>query len=226
MDYKYIKTAEDEYKHSLSELTAKSDVTKTLTKSYNRFDQIIAKSINESEVKPACRSGCSFCCYYKVDVRAHEIFAIKEYIDKYFDREKIDGILADANKNAEKIRTLTYDEHMATNIKCPFLIDNACSVYPVRPFKCRNFHAIDVEGCEKSYIEPTNLSIPTTLIESVSLYGTAHSDGFEGAIERAGYDNRAYDLNTALIEAYDEPSSLKRFRKRKRSFVKAVMVLE
>lgn len=226
MELEYRKLAQNEYQNSLSDLSRKNDAIKSLEKSYVRFDQLIAKSISESPVKPACKSGCSFCCFYKVDIRSHEIFAIKEYMDKNFENNKIEEILLFASQNSEKIRSLSYEEHMKTNIKCPFLNESECIIYPVRPFKCRNFHATDVDRCEKSYIEPTNLSIPNSFIESVSMSGNAHSQGFEAAIEKAGYDNRVYDLNTALIEAYSESSSMKRFRKGKKSFIKAVLVLE
>jgi hypothetical protein len=33
---------------------------------------------------PACREGCALCCVFRVEVRAHEVFAIAEHIDATF----------------------------------------------------------------------------------------------------------------------------------------------
>jgi Fe-S-cluster containining protein len=154
------------------------------------------------------------------------MFLIKDYLLNNYSESHIKKVLDDAKSNANLIKTLTHDQHLTTNIKCPFLVENKCSVYLVRPFKCRNFHATDVDACESSFKDPGDLTIKSGFIESVAMFGNAHSQGFEGAVKHAGLDSRAYDLNTALLEVFEEPSALKRFKRGKKTFLKAIEVSE
>lgn len=216
--------ATSEYEKSLVDIGKQKTTPAALKKSYQRFDNIIATSIAEAPEKPACKAGCSYCCYYKVEVKAHEVFLIQEHMQKHFSPNQIKNILGEASNNTAQIKTLTQIEHLSTNIKCPFLIDNQCSIYDVRPFRCRSFHAIDVNGCERSFKDPSNFSITTGLIESVALFSNAISQGFEAAAELSGYDSRTYDLNTAITAIFTEPTALKRYRRGKKAFSTAIEI--
>lgn len=226
MDDIFNEAAVAEYKKATQQLAAEKTTQAALKKSFERYGNLIAKSIEESVTKPACKPGCAYCCYYKVEVRAAEMFLIKDYLLTNYGESRIKKVLADAKSNAALIKTLTHDQHLTTNIKCPFLIENKCSVYLVRPFKCRNFHATNVDGCESSFNDPSDLTIKSGFIESVAMFGNAHSQGFEGAVKNAGLDSRAYDLNTALLEVFEEPSALKRYKRGKKTFLKAIEVSE
>jgi Fe-S-cluster containining protein len=226
MDDIYNKAAVGEYQTALADLSRNRTKNIALIKSYARYEKIIAVAIAESTLKPACKAGCAYCCYYKVEVKAHEVFAIKDHMQKIFSAAQIEQVLGEAEINARLIATLTQEEHVATNIKCPFLRDNTCSVYSVRPFKCRNFHSTNAHSCEQSYADPSNLAITSGFIEPVALLGNAQSQGFEGAVKNVGLDTTTYDLNTALIEAFTAPAALKRFNKGKKSFLNALTVAE
>jgi Fe-S-cluster containining protein len=226
MDDKFNQAALAEFNRSLTELGNSKHKTAALQKSYSRYEKLIAKSIDESTTKPACKAGCAFCCYYKVEVRAHEVFAIKEHLQNNWDNNRIAQVLESAQKNAEIIRNLRPEEHLVTNLKCPFLIDNRCSIYSVRPFKCRNFHATDANTCEATFADPTNLSIENSLIESVASFGNAHSQAFEAATQQLGMDYRAYDFNTALVEVFADPACEKRHKRGKKTFAQAIEILE
>ncbi len=106
------------------------------------------------------------------------------------------------------------------------MVENTCSIYLVRPFTCRNLHSTDYESCEKSHINPADLTIENTFIESVALFGNAHSQGFEAAVQQTGLDLRTYDLNTALIEVFEEPNAMKRYKRGKKAFVDAIEVID
>src|SRR6187551_599544 len=148
-------TALNEYQKSASQLATGKGAAAALKKSYERYDNLIAAAIDESPMKPACKAGCAFCCHYKVEVRAHEMLLIKDYMSKTFSAEKIAAVLAEAEANATIIRTLTPEQHLTTNLKCALLQNNQCSIYPVRPFRCRNFHSTDAQACEQSHGDPS-----------------------------------------------------------------------
>lgn len=191
---------------------------------YRRLDAAVSKAVEESSVKPACRAGCSFCCYYKVEARAVEVLAIRDYVLAKLKPEQIRAIVEQANRNVVEAKTLTHVEHLATNQRCPFLINDQCVVYPVRPSKCRNFHAADIQGCKESYEQPTNLSIPNSYIPAVFDAANGITQGFEGATEHAGFDPRVYDLNSAFLEALKNPKASKRLRSGKKAFLSATIV--
>jgi len=213
-----------EYQKSAAQLATGKDANAALKKSYERYDNLIAKSFNESTTKPDCKAGCAFCCYYKVEARAHEILLIKEYINKQFSAEQIARVKTALEANASIIRNLTPEQHLTTNLKCALLDNNQCSVYPVRPFRCRNFHSTNAQACETSFNDPTNMETATGMIEAVAILADAHTQGFEAATEQTGRDNRIYDFNTALLEALTDEQTLKRYQRGKKTFQQAIEV--
>lgn len=213
-----------EYQKSSTQINKLKDAPAALNKSYERYDNLIAKAFDDATTKPACKAGCAFCCHYKVEVRAHEMLLIKDYMAKNFSAEKIAAVLAGAEANAAIIRTLTPEQHLTTNLKCAFLQDNQCSIYPVRPFRCRNFHSTDAAACEQSFNDPGNMEIATGMIEEVAMLADALTQGFEAAAEQTGKDNRIYDFNTALVEVFSDPSALKRYQRGKQTFQSALVV--
>jgi Fe-S-cluster containining protein len=220
----FQQAALNEFQKSASQLAKGKDATAALTKSYERYDNLIAKTIDASSIKPACKAGCAFCCHYKVEVRAHEMLLIKDYMSKTCSVERIAAVLAEAKNNAAIIRTLTPEQHLTTNIKCPMLQENQCSIYPVRPFRCRNFHSTDANACEQSHGDPSNMEIATGMIEDVAIFADAHTQGFEAAAEQTGRDARIYDFTTALLEAFADPIVLKRYQRGKKTFQQAIEI--
>lgn len=218
-------TAQSEYQRSAAQLKGSKESAIALKKSYERYDNLIAKAFDEATTKPACKAGCAFCCYYKVEARAHEILLIKEYINKNFDTEKAAAVLEGVAANAAIIRTLTPEQHLTTNLQCALLENNQCSIYPVRPFRCRNFHSTDAQACEASFNNPANMEISTGMIEEVAIIADAHTQGFEAAAEQTGRDNRIYDFNTALLEAITDEQPLKRYQRGKKTFQQAIEVI-
>lgn len=226
MNDKFEEAAVSEYERSSGDIAKLKTTLVPLKRAYQRFDKIIATAIEESPTKPACKAGCSYCCYYKVEVKAHEMLLIHEHMQKNLAPALKSQILESAKTNAELIRTLTPQEHLSTNIKCPFLIENQCSIYEVRPFRCRSFHAVKVDGCEASYANPSDFSIATELIEDVSHFSDALSQGFEASAMDSGYDHRTYDLTTALLEVFADDAVEKRYKRGKKVFKTAIEVID
>lgn len=215
--------AQREYEIASEEL-AKRTPQESLSAFYRRHDSAVIQAIERSLVKPACRAKCSYCCYYKVEARAVEVLAVQQYVMSKFKPEQIRQIIEQATRNVEEAKNLTHTEHLATNQRCPFLIDDQCAVYHVRPSKCRNFHAANANGCRESYEQPTNLEIPNSYIPDLFSAANGITEGFELATEEAGLDPRVYDLNSAFIEAMRSPQAAKRMKSGKRTFVKATVV--
>ncbi|MBU1055573.1 MAG: hypothetical protein KKC46_17385 [Proteobacteria bacterium] len=126
-----------------------------LEKIYKIYDDFI------ESIDTVCKQYCSTCCTRDVIMTSVEGYKIIRHIiseDKTHLFEKIK-----ASSAKQRFRPQTTINALAENCKeeddfseviktpmgkCPLLINNACSVYPVRPFACRCF--VSKEDCAKN----------------------------------------------------------------------------
>jgi len=177
--------------------------------SQQRHDSRIAAAPDVGTL--ACRAGCTWCCYFSVDVRAVEVFSILDFVERELPAEVKARIYAELRANSASLKNLDELERMRRNVKCPFLNEGRCSVYAVRPQTCRNYHATNVAGCQQSYEDPDNLEIDPEFAPLVYQAGSAHVDAFTTAMRDAGYDTNVYELNCAFDAALSEPDARQRF---------------
>jgi Fe-S-cluster containining protein len=166
----------------------------------------------------ACRAGCTWCCHFTVDVRAVEVFAILDFLSQSFTPDEKARVLAEIRANSVALQGLGEGERVTRNLRCPFLKDARCTIYAVRPLSCRNYHATDVAGCQQSYDEPENLNIDPDFAPGVYQAGEAHVEAVSSAMDRAGFDVKAYELNCALDAALSDPTARERFEARQEPF--------
>ena len=104
-----------------------------LLDAYGIADTGVAIAIRDTEKKQgkklACGKGCGNCCVHQRDLPLypHEIVGIYWYAT-----EKISGTAREALKS----RLVAGSSASG----CPFLIDQSCSIHPVRPIGCRQFN--------------------------------------------------------------------------------------
>jgi len=158
----------------------------------------------------ACRAGCSWCCYFSVDIRAVEALSIMAFVETELSSAAQARIRTEIEANASLLAGLSDEARMQRNIKCPFLTAGRCQIYSARPQTCRNYHATDVTGCEQSFNEPSNLEIDPDFAPLVYQFGGSHVEAFTKALDDAGYDVAAYELNGALAEAMRDPARVRR----------------
>lgn len=166
----------------------------------------------------ACRAGCAWCCHFTVDVRPVEVFAIIDYVEQELPAAEQARVRAQVEANSGLLRGLDDDARVTRNLRCPFLGDGRCIIYPARPQSCRNYHATDAAGCRQSFEEPENLDIDPEFAPGVYQAGGAHVEAFSLAMADAGYDVKAYELNSALHAAWSDPASRMRFAARDEPF--------
>lgn len=167
----------------------------------------------------ACSAGCSWCCYFSVDVRPVEVFRILDFIETEFSDEQKARVYSEIRAYAAELEGLDEMARMRRNVRCVFLdASGRCGIYPVRPQTCRNYHATCAVGCRQSYEQPDNLEIDPEFAPYVYQAGAAHVDGFSRAMCEAGYDNLAYELNAALAEALSDAGARERFMSKGRPF--------
>ena len=195
----------DETTHAKQEI-AELGPLGALERSQQRHDARLAAAPDAHTL--ACKNGCFWCCYFTVEVRPVEIVRIMQFMDHEMSNEDRERIAAEIHTNAAALASLDDDARLRHNLKCPFLHFGRCSIYAVRPQTCRNYHATDSRGCEKAYREPENDDIDPEFAPLVYQSGGAHVDAFSTAMEEAGYDVGAYELNAALSTALHDAAGL------------------
>ena len=192
-------------------------VLRALESSQQRHDARIAAAPDVGTL--ACRAGCTWCCYFTVDVRAAEVFRILDFVEQSFTPAEKAQVYAEVRANSAALRKLREGERVTRNLKCPFLSEGRCTIYAARPQSCRNYHATNVAGCQQSYEEPGNLDIDPDFAPGVYQSGGAHVEAFNTGMSDAGYDVNAYELNCALDAALSESGARQRFESRLKPFI-------
>lgn len=120
---------------------------KILQTIYTSFE----KWSDNNDAEYACCKGCSTCCSQNVTITATEGEEILKYVLKENMVEQFANALVQATELSRPRYTTNdfakacldgrdIDPETATNHgDCPFLQDNVCTIYPVRPFSCRLF---------------------------------------------------------------------------------------
>lgn len=166
----------------------------------------------------ACKNGCFWCCYFTVDVRAVEVFAILDFMARELSPEEQGRVRREIEANSARLQGLSEMDRMRRNVKCPFLAAGRCTIYEARPQTCRNYHATDATGCRLSYEQPDNTEIDPEFAPLLYQSGGAHVDAFCNSLQELGYDISAYELSTALAAAIADPQSRARFEAKQLPF--------
>lgn len=166
----------------------------------------------------ACQPGCAWCCYFTVDVRPVEVFAILDHVERSLTANEQARVYAEIRETSARVRAFGNEARFTQNIKCPFLHDGRCVIYAARPQSCRNYHATSVAGCRQSFEAPEDLAIDPEFAPGVYQAGSAHVEAFTAAMRERGYDVDAYELSTAFDSALSLPGARERFEARLRPF--------
>lgn len=197
--------------------TATRGVVTAYRNSLARHDQRLAEAPDAKRL--ACRAGCSWCCYFSVDVRPVEVFHILEFMERELSADARKRVETEIAFNNSQLAPMSDIERASRNVKCPFLQSGKCSIYAARPQTCRNYHATDAAGCQKSFQEPENVDIDPEFAPLTYQIGAAHVDAFSEALSEVGYDVAAYELNAALAAALANPTECReRFEAKRKPF--------
>lgn len=103
-----------------------------LLDAYHATDQGVHEAIRREQAQGrqlACAKGCSNCCHTHTDIPVYPLELIGIY---WFATEALQG----AARADLKERLANYSAADG----CPFLLDGACAIHPLRPMACRNFN--------------------------------------------------------------------------------------
>jgi len=125
-------------------------------------DRLIESAVANRETageRISCRKGCSACCRVQpVPVTPPEAIALARLVDALPEprRRAVHASFAAARERlhaaglydvfmrrdpgiTREAATAAARHYMGLGLTCPFLVDDACSIYPDRPFVCRQY---------------------------------------------------------------------------------------
>jgi len=165
---------------------------------YERLDSRIQQSIGGSGIAVACQKGCSWCCRgVKVEVHAPEALVIA---DRIRTEPRVRSALEAA---AARRRTLKLGELAAARDACPFLEQDRCIIYDIRPMTCRNHCCTDVSGCKRTFDHPA-LNVPLSLHMPAVAAASVSVLAMRWALDDLGLDYRNFELTNAVSVALQE----------------------
>ena len=117
-------------------------------------DHIISKIESaDSSIKPACSSGCSYCCHMQVKLTPPEAFYILQDIASHFSANARLRLFERIDNNRSLTEGKTLEERVLAKHQTPciFLTNHTCDIYQVRPLICRAWHALNKASCLKAF---------------------------------------------------------------------------
>lgn len=196
-----------------------TDITHALDEYYQSNDINSQNYVVSKNIVLACLCGCNYCCNLKVKARAYELFLIAQYIIDKFAVGKREQTITKLNEHKTHLSQITSNDHISTNVPCPLLFDGVCSVYPVRPFACRAYYALDVSSCRYSFENPSDLKERRQTDPDLDSQWERIRGSVAAIFQQLGYDIAAHELGTSLLSSLQDSTNQKRWINRKKAFV-------
>jgi Fe-S-cluster containining protein len=190
----------------------------TMATFLGNLDDNLSRFENANQLKFDCKPSCDYCCSYRVEARAHEIFYLANALES-LPQDVLTAFKARLDTTKATTEALTVPEHLATNVRCSLLgEDSLCVAYNARPALCRNAHSTDVSSCELAYKEPTNQDVPNNRDNALDQATRSAILGMNDAFKDMDYDDTGYELNQGLWLALTQPETKTRWLNKEKAF--------
>jgi Fe-S-cluster containining protein len=183
----------------------------------------IEAAINQCPPNPplACREGCAWCCHKLVGTTAPEVFRIAQYLQDHLSSEELALARDRIIRRDEERKALQDDRWSAARLPCSLLVDDRCSVYPVRPLTCRGFNSSDARQCERWVTTRGQVEVP--MYEPQLRLATFVLDGLRAGLAECRLPNELLELTAALRIVMTMPDVFNRWRAGESIFATARM---
>jgi Fe-S-cluster containining protein len=174
-------------------------------------DTAVRDALTRQPPRPslACREGCSWCCYKTVGTAAPEVLRIAAHLRQTLTPEQLRATQARIKALLEQRRALRPDRRSHARLPCALLVEDRCSIYPVRPLTCRGYNSSDARQCERSLEPGSQVLVPS--------YAPQHRlctfvlDGMRAGLEESHLDGELLELTAALDIALTVPDAAERW---------------
>lgn len=179
-----------------SELASGGDAACAARAAFRYADEQSARTLARAPGEPDCAPGCASCCHVHVEATTAEIAAAAAHLV--------------ATRSASELRALALrltltsalsaEARWRARVPCALLaVDGTCSIYEVRPLRCRAFHSYSVALCREAYAGRTDQEPPQS--PAIERLYAAVETGLEEALRGAGQASRVVTLEAGLHAA-------------------------
>lgn len=144
----------------------------------------------------ACRAGCAYCCYLRVNVTPPEVIFLAEFVRRTFSATQLEALKMRVRQADNVTHGMTEEAHAEASVPCPLLVDDHCSVYNVRPLECRAYNSMDVAACRRALDDYGASDVPVYLPQ-YSIFKNAQA-GLISAMFGADHPFEVLELTAAL----------------------------
>ncbi len=191
---------------ALAPLRASSGAIRWIHHLHDNVDTVFGRHV-ASGVTVSCRKGCSHCCQVRVEALPPEIFRIADYLcppmEAHPDAQEARLSLVQTLQDHVQLLEQSAADHTAPPM-CPFLVNQLCAIYPVRPSVCRKGHSLDVQACE---------SHAPTVPQSLGLLADAEAliQGTSRAYAEQGLQSGGHQLAAGVLLVLQDPTAQQRW---------------
>lgn len=160
-----------------------SDVTEKVTMNAIRMVQWIDRELQKITLTFSCYKGCSHCCSLNIDTTMHERILILHLLfflgDEVFKsvKESIQNWGYVFKNQFQKFNLLCskedknkfIQEYENNNIDCPFLLNNECIIYTVRPIVCRTYFSLSAPEMCKTRNNVIEISTRANSVKNIGM---------------------------------------------------------
>jgi len=182
-------------------------VSKLMREVYRAIDEMIAGCL-ENGTKPACKSGCAWCCFMRVRVTPLEVLSILDFLHTHLDTDRLSALKQRLATTDAITRGMDGIQRGRAKIACPLLADRKCLVYPVRPMACRVYHSLNSSECEMRLDDQERT---VQIRQDISALNMGISAGLMEGLRTAGLQARQLELVAGLRMAMDEQGVVERW---------------
>lgn len=171
-------------------------------------EQAIEQAIRQSPPRRpfTCREGCAWCCHKTVGTSAPEVIRIAAFLRERLSTEQWEALRERIRQRDEQRRTLLHhDPWAAARLPCALLVDNRCSVYPVRPLTCRGYNSSDARRCE--LVVKSHQPVEVPVYGPQQRLATMVLDGLRAGLAESKLQGDLLELTAALRIALTVPDA-------------------
>jgi hypothetical protein len=172
-----------------------TDIYEGATLAMTRFPNAV------DQPKPNCPS----CRHQMIGLTPPEAIAIADAIRTTKPEGEANGIRDRAAQNAGRVIALNREQYENSRVVCPLLAsDGSCAVFDFRPLHCRGWcrsSGSDGQGCLRGDGDASQLDAHAHAI------GQGAEEGLSRGLESSGLDGHVYELNSALVAAFETPTA-------------------
>ncbi len=170
----------------------------------SKLTQSFAIRVHRENKPINCEKGCSWCCYQPVYLTTQEAILIFQYMQQSTDVSFQNSIKANVKAKYKKTKGLPEEKKQLIRHACPFLLQGACSVYPVRPMACRIYLSSDKNSCKTKYDNPGNKNNLPALYDFMLRAGQYMNEGFVGFLKGNGKKMEEYTVEEFMYILFND----------------------